>query len=68
MAGQLITVEPFLVPTTNQLVVDAHDGWTQLSADGSRGAHAEHTLQVTDGAPVVLTARADDPSPRSSLG
>ena len=68
VAGQLITVEPFLVPTTNQLVVDAHDGWTQLSADGSRGAHAEHTLQVTDGAPVVLTARADDPSPRSSLG
>jgi methionyl aminopeptidase len=68
VAGQLITVEPFLVPTTSELVVDERDGWTQLSADGSRGAHAEHTLQVTDGAPVVLTARADDPSPRSSLG
>jgi len=68
VAGQLITVEPFLVPTTSELVVDERDGWTQLSADGSRGAHAEHTLQVTDGAPIVLTARADDPAPRSSLG
>ena len=68
VAGQLITVEPFLVPTTSELVVDERDGWTQLAVDGSRGAHAEHTLQVTDGAPIVLTARADDPSPRSSLG
>ncbi|PMC75795.1 type I methionyl aminopeptidase [Brachybacterium sp. UMB0905] len=68
VAGQLITVEPFLVPTTNELMIDERDGWTQLSADGSRGAHAEHTLQVTDGAPVILTARADDPAPRSSLG
>ena len=67
IAGQLITVEPFLVPTTSELRVDEADGWTQLSADGSRGAHAEHTLQVTDGPPVVLTTRADDPSPRSSL-
>ncbi|NMA77324.1 MAG: type I methionyl aminopeptidase, partial [Actinomycetales bacterium] len=58
----------FLVPTTSELEVDAGDGWTQLSVDGSRGAHAEHTLQVTDGAPIILTARADDPSPRSSLG
>lgn len=68
VAGQLITVEPFLVPTTSELVVDPADGWTQLSADGSRGAHAEHTLQVTDGEPIILTARADDPAPRSSLG
>lgn len=67
VAGQLLTVEPFLMPTTSDLVVDPADGWTQLSADGSRGAHAEHTLYVTDGDPIVLTARADDPSPRSSL-
>lgn len=57
VAGQLITVEPFLMPTTSGLEVDETDGWTQRSADGSRGAHAEHTLWVTDGDPVVLTAR-----------
>ncbi len=68
VAGQLLTVEPFLVPTTAELRVDERDGWTQLSIDGSRGAHAEHTLQVTEGEPIVLTARADDPAPRSSLG
>src|SRR5699024_10497564 len=68
VAGQLLTVEPLLVPTTSELRVDERDGWTQRSVDGSRGAHAEHTLQVTDRAPIVLTERADDPSPRSSLG
>ena len=68
VAGQLLTVEPFLIPTTDELEVDSSDGWTQRSDDGSRGAHAEHTLYVTDGDPVVLTARADDPAPRSSLG
>ncbi|EWS82865.1 type I methionyl aminopeptidase [Brachybacterium phenoliresistens] len=65
--GMLVTVEPFLMPTTSQMVTDERDGWTVLSADGSRGAHAEHTLQVTTGAPEILTARADDPSPRSSV-
>lgn len=57
VAGQLITVEPFLMPTTDGLMVDEEDGWTQRSVDGSRGAHAEHTLWVTAGDPVVLTAR-----------
>lgn len=57
-AGQLITVEPFLMHTTNELEVDETDGWTQLSVDGSRGAHVEHTLYVTDGAPIILTERS----------
>lgn len=56
-AGQLITVEPFLMPTTDVLVHDHRDGWTQRSEDGCRGAHAEHTLFVTEGAPIVLTDR-----------
>ena len=33
------------------------DGWTLRSADGSRGAHSEHTIAITDGDPIVLTAR-----------
>ena len=39
--------------------VDATDltGWTIRSADGSRGAHVEHTVALTDGDPIVLTAR-----------
>ncbi|MFC0675214.1 type I methionyl aminopeptidase [Brachybacterium hainanense] len=67
LPGMLLTVEPFLMHTTSDMLTDERDGWTVLSADGSRGAHAEHTLQVTDGEPLVLTARASDPATRSSL-
>lgn len=33
------------------------DGWTILSADGSRGAHSEHTVAITDGDPLIFTQR-----------
>jgi methionine aminopeptidase len=32
------------------------NGWTVRSTDGSRGAHVEHTVAITDDGPVVLTA------------
>jgi hypothetical protein len=32
------------------------DGWTLRTADGSRAAHAEHTIAITDDGPVILTA------------
>jgi methionyl aminopeptidase len=32
------------------------DGWAIATADGSRAAHAEHTLAITGAGPVVLTA------------
>ena len=31
------------------------DGWTIRSGDGSRAAHAEHTVAVTEDGPQVLT-------------
>ncbi len=54
--GLVIAIEPWFLHTTDQIFTDP-DGWTLRSADGSRGAHAEHTVAVTDGDPVVLTAR-----------
>ena len=33
------------------------DGWTIRSADGSRTAHSEHTIAITEAGPQVLTAR-----------
>jgi methionyl aminopeptidase len=54
--GLVIAIEPWLLETTDRIVTDP-DGWTLRSADGSRGAHSEHTVAITDGAPVVLTAR-----------
>ncbi|MDO5646113.1 MAG: type I methionyl aminopeptidase [Dermabacter sp.] len=66
--GMVLTVEPFLTPTTDVMQISERDGWSVESGDGSTGAHAEHTLIVTSGAPLIMTARADDPAPRSSVG
>src|SRR5687767_14716361 len=54
--GLVIAIEPWLLETTNEIRMDP-DGWTIRSADGSRGAHAEHTIAVTMDEPIVLTAR-----------
>ena len=54
--GLVIAIEPWLMATTDEIYTD-DDGWTLRSADGSRGAHMEHTVAITEGDPVVLTAR-----------
>ncbi len=54
--GLVIAIEPWFLQTTDQLVMDP-DGWTLRSGDGSRGAHMEHTIAVTEDGPVILTAR-----------
>ncbi len=54
--GLVIAIEPWLLETTNRITTDP-DGWTLRSVDGSRGAHSEHTVAITDGDPIVLTAR-----------
>ncbi|MCW2764888.1 MAG: map [Nocardioides sp.] len=54
--GLVIAIEPWFLHTTDQIFTDA-DGWTLRSQDGSRGAHMEHTIAVTEGEPIVLTAR-----------
>ena len=41
-----------------RLVEDA-DGWTLRTADGSRAAHWEHSVAVTDDGPRILTLPAD---------
>jgi methionyl aminopeptidase len=56
--GLVIAIEPwFFAGGTDQCKIDPN-GWTVRSADGSRAAHAEHTVAVTDDGPVVLTAPA----------
>ena len=54
--GLVIAIEPWLLETTDEIYTD-RDGWTLRSADGSRGAHMEHTIAITADGPVVLTAR-----------
>ncbi len=54
--GLVIAIEPWFLESTDEIYTDP-DGWTLRSADGSRGAHSEHTIAITEDGPVVLTAR-----------
>ncbi|GAA2094600.1 type I methionyl aminopeptidase [Microlunatus panaciterrae] len=54
--GLVIAIEPWFCAGTDKIFTDP-DGWTLRSLDGSRGAHMEHTIAITDGDPIVLTAR-----------
>jgi methionyl aminopeptidase len=55
--GLVIAIEPWFLQSTDVLYTDP-DGWTLRSGDGSRGAHMEHTIAITDDGPLVLTARS----------
>jgi methionyl aminopeptidase len=53
--GMTIAIEPwFMAGGRNAYRIDP-DGWTLRSDDGSRGAHFEHTIAITDDQPLVLT-------------
>jgi len=55
-AGLVIAIEPwFLGGGQHKYRIDS-DGWTIRSADGSRAAHVEHTVAITDQGPYILTA------------
>lgn len=54
-AGLVLAIEPmFLAGGKDGYTVDS-DGWSLRTVDGSRAAHAEHTVAVTDDGPQVLT-------------
>ncbi|WP_066042615.1 type I methionyl aminopeptidase [Herbiconiux solani] len=54
--GLVIAIEPWFLETTEKIFTDK-DGWTLRSADGSIGAHMEHTIAITADGPLVLTDR-----------
>jgi methionyl aminopeptidase len=53
--GLVITIEPIIAVGTGEVTLDK-DGWTYRTADGSLSAHYEHTIVITRGEPVLLTA------------
>ena len=58
--GLVIAIEPwFLAGGRSGYVID-DDGWTIRSGDGSRTAHQEHTVAITEDGPRVLTLRQPD--------
>jgi len=53
--GLVLTIEP-MVTAGSPHPVQAGDGWTIRTRDGSLAAHCEHTLVITNGAPLILAA------------
>ena len=53
--GITIALEPMVLIGTHETRV-LPDKWTVVSADGSLTAHFEHTIAVTEGEPLILTA------------
>lgn len=54
VAGSVLAIEPMLTLGTTKTRILA-DEWTVVTADGSRAAHWEHTVAVTDDGPRILT-------------
>lgn len=52
--GSVLAIEPMLtLGTTKTKILD--DEWTVVTTDGSRAAHWEHTVAVTEDGPRILT-------------
>jgi len=56
--GLVLALEPMLIAGGTDAYVEDPDGWTLRTADGSRAAHIEHTVAVTEHGPEVLTQLA----------
>jgi methionyl aminopeptidase len=53
--GLVFTIEPIIAVGSSRVTLDP-DGWTLRTADRSPSAHWEHTIVVTEGRPLILTA------------
>jgi len=53
--GMVLTIEPIIAAGAGKIVLEK-DGWTIRTADRSPAAHYEHTMVITDGRPILLTA------------
>lgn len=55
-AGLVLALEPMVTAGSWKVKV-LPDGWTVVTQDGSRAAHYEHTIAVTEDGPEILTVR-----------
>ncbi|TSE02131.1 type I methionyl aminopeptidase [Skermania sp. ID1734] len=56
VVGSTLAIEPMLTLGSTRTKVLADD-WTVVTVDGSRAAHWEHTVAVTEDGPRILTPR-----------
>ncbi|MFB7455883.1 MULTISPECIES: type I methionyl aminopeptidase [unclassified Streptomyces] len=55
--GMVLAIEPMLIAGGTDGYHEAPDGWTLRTNDGTRAAHAEHTVAITNAGPRILTER-----------
>lgn len=53
--GQVITIEPFLSTGAQETQTES-DGWTLTTGKGNFSAQYEHTMVITKGKPLIMTA------------
>lgn len=53
--GMVLAIEPMFTEGTPRVKL-MPDGYTFVTKDGSRSAHFEHTILITDGKPEILTS------------
>jgi methionyl aminopeptidase len=63
--GMALAIEP-MITRGSRHVAELEDGWTVVTADGSRAAHFEHTVAITPDGPWVLTAREEEKAASSA--
>lgn len=61
--GMALCIEP-MITRGSRLNAELSDGWTVVTADGSRAAHFEHTIAITPDGPWVLTETEPAESPQ----
>ncbi len=66
-AGICLAIEPMLTIGEPETRVQP-DEWTVVTVDGSRAAHWEHSVALTEGGPWVLTARDGGEAALAALG
>jgi methionyl aminopeptidase len=54
-SGMALAIEPMFLGGGSDAFRVAADGWALHTADGSRAAHVEHTVAITDAGPWILT-------------
>ncbi|MFV8133021.1 type I methionyl aminopeptidase [Streptomyces syringium] len=53
--GLVLAIEPMLMAGGRNDYRTAPDGWTLRTTDGTRAAHIEHTVAITEDGPRILT-------------
>lgn len=53
--GLVLAIEPMFIAGGHDGVREDDDGWTIRTVDGTRAAHVEHTVAITEDGPEILT-------------